>query len=295
MRVGYADQNGHPYRSIGRVLVDRGELPLERASMQGIREWGRRNPEKLGPLLDENPSYVFFREVPPPTPGTLEAQIDGPFGSLGVPLLRSAGRRGPRSVPPGVPVTSRPLTRFDAADAPRARPGIPERDPRGGARRLSWGFGDDAGRGRMDEAGRAEDRLWAKTQRRAFPAQECRRAGTRRRFLCAGAEGRIRCRTSSACRSAWCDSVTPDRSVAEAHRPLRARMPRIDRCNSVVIFGAPESGCRYSDLWLFRCRGAQARIRRGSRHRSAGAHHQSDRRIAGCRALNARRRSSECA
>jgi membrane-bound lytic murein transglycosylase A len=113
MRVGYADQNGHPYRSIGRVLVDRGELPLERASMQGIREWGRRNPEKLGPLLDENPSYVFFREVPPPTPGTLEAQIDGPFGSLGVPLCASAPSpliRAPfRSA---CRSTSRPLTRF---------------------------------------------------------------------------------------------------------------------------------------------------------------------------------------
>ncbi len=71
MRVGYADQNGHPYRSIGRVLVERGELTLERASMQGIRDWGRRNPDKLPALLDENPSYVFFREVPPPAPGTL--------------------------------------------------------------------------------------------------------------------------------------------------------------------------------------------------------------------------------
>jgi len=36
IRVGYADTNGHPYRSIGRVLVDRGELALEQASMQGI-------------------------------------------------------------------------------------------------------------------------------------------------------------------------------------------------------------------------------------------------------------------
>ena len=69
MRVGYADQNGHPYRSIGRVLIERGELTLEQASMQGIRAWGRRNPDKLPALLDENPSYVFFREVPPPAAG----------------------------------------------------------------------------------------------------------------------------------------------------------------------------------------------------------------------------------
>ena len=71
MRVGYADQNGHPFRSIGRVLVERGELTLDEASMQGIKRVGRRNPGKLPALLDENPSYVFFREVPPPAPGTL--------------------------------------------------------------------------------------------------------------------------------------------------------------------------------------------------------------------------------
>ena len=44
VRVGYADTNGHPYRSIGRVLIDRGELTLEQASMQGITAWARANP-----------------------------------------------------------------------------------------------------------------------------------------------------------------------------------------------------------------------------------------------------------
>ena len=105
MRVGYADQNGHPYRSIGRLLIDRGELTLERASMQGIRDWGRRNPEKLPALLNENPSYVFFREVPAPPPGSLEAAIDGPIGALGVPLLRERTVAvDPRSIPLGAPV-----------------------------------------------------------------------------------------------------------------------------------------------------------------------------------------------
>jgi membrane-bound lytic murein transglycosylase A len=159
MRVGYADQNGHPYRSIGRILVERGEMPLERASLQGIREWGRRNPEKLAPLLDENPSYVFFREVPAPAPGTLEAQIDGPFGSLGVPLLRErAIAVDPRSVPLGAPVylattyplSTRPLTRLVLAqDTGGAIRGAVRAD-------FFWGFGDDAGReaGRMKQDGR---------------------------------------------------------------------------------------------------------------------------------------------
>ena len=50
LRVGYADHNGFPYRSIGRHLVERGELPLEKASMQGIQAWARANPDKLTEL-----------------------------------------------------------------------------------------------------------------------------------------------------------------------------------------------------------------------------------------------------
>ncbi len=65
IRIGYADQNGHPFRSIARVLIDRGEISADRASMQGIKAWARANPAKLPALLEENPSYVFFREVAP--------------------------------------------------------------------------------------------------------------------------------------------------------------------------------------------------------------------------------------
>ncbi len=161
IRVGYADQNGHPYRSIGRLLIERGELTLERASMQGIRDWGRRNPEKLPALLNENPSYVFFREVPAPVPGSLEAAIDGPIGALGVPLLRERTIAvDPRSIPLGAPVfldttwplTSRPLQRLVLAqDTGGAIRGAVRAD-------FFWGFGEAAGReaGRM----RQEGRMW---------------------------------------------------------------------------------------------------------------------------------------
>ena len=161
MSVGYADQNGHPYRSIGRVLIDRGLITLDRASMQGIRDWGRRNPAKLGPLLDENPSYVFFREVAAPAPGTLEAQIDGPFGTLGVPLLRERTIAvDPRSVPLGTPVFL--ATTYPLSEAPLRRLVLAQ--DTGGAIRgavrgdFFWGFGDGAGRqaGRM----RQEGRMW---------------------------------------------------------------------------------------------------------------------------------------
>jgi membrane-bound lytic murein transglycosylase A len=161
MRVGYADQNGQPFRSVARVLVDRGELTIGEASMQGIRAWGRRHPDQLAQLLDENPSYVFFREVAPPAPGTLEARIDGPIGSLGVPLL--AGRAiavDPRALPLGSPVylsTTEPLS-----STPLQR--LVMAQDTGGAIRgplrvdFFWGFGDESG----DRAGRMrqQGRLW---------------------------------------------------------------------------------------------------------------------------------------
>ncbi len=96
IRLGYADQNGHPYRSLGRWLVERGELPLEQASMQGIKSWAASNPAKLDQALNSNASYVFFRELPP---------TDGPIGALGAPL--SAGHSvaiDRRHIPLGTPV-----------------------------------------------------------------------------------------------------------------------------------------------------------------------------------------------
>ena len=161
VRIGYADQNGHPYRAIANVLIERGEMTLAEASMQAIRAWARHNPTKLATLLDENPSYVFFREIPPPLPGTLDAMIDGPVGSLAVPL--SPGRSiavDARAIPLGAPVwlaTMRP-----ASDTTLQRLVLAQ--DTGGAIRgavradFYWGAGDAAGEdaGRMRETGR----LW---------------------------------------------------------------------------------------------------------------------------------------
>ena len=79
VRVGYSDQNGHPYKSVGRLLVERGEVALEKASMQGIKAWGQKNPRKLPELLQQNSSFVFFRELP--------ANVAGPLGSQAAALL----------------------------------------------------------------------------------------------------------------------------------------------------------------------------------------------------------------
>jgi peptidoglycan lytic transglycosylase A len=153
LRVGYADQNGHPYRSIGRLLVERGELPLEKASMQGIQAWARAHPEKLDELLNYNASYVFFRELPPGLPG--------PLGALGVPLTpRRSVAVDPALIPLGVPVYI--ATTWPLSDKPLNRLMIAQ--DTGGAIRgpvradFFWGFGPDAAR----EAGRMRQslRLW---------------------------------------------------------------------------------------------------------------------------------------
>lgn len=153
LRVGYADQNGHPYQSIGRLLVERGELKLEEASMQGIKDWGAKHPGQLPGLLAANPSYVFFRELPDGR--------SGPPGALGVPL--TAGRSiavDPRFLPLGAPVflattqpnSPQPLNRLVMAQDTGGA-------IRGGVRAdFFWGFGDAAGAlaGRMKQRGR----LW---------------------------------------------------------------------------------------------------------------------------------------
>src|SRR5258708_27130426 len=96
IRAGFADQNGHPYRSLGRYLVDRGEMPLEQASMPGIKAWAAANPGKLQDALSYNASYVFFRELP---------AAGGPIGALNIPLIAEYSLAVDRRfVPLGSPV-----------------------------------------------------------------------------------------------------------------------------------------------------------------------------------------------
>ncbi|MGZ8250730.1 MAG: murein transglycosylase A [Methylophilaceae bacterium] len=151
IHVGYADQNGHAYNSIGKLLIDRGELTADKASMQGIKNWARNNLDKLRDLLNSNPSYVFFRELP--------AGLPGPMGALGVPILAErVVAVDPRFVPLGAPVflattypnTSKPLNRLMMAqDTGGAIKGGVRAD-------FFWGAGDDAARqaGAMKQRGK---------------------------------------------------------------------------------------------------------------------------------------------
>ncbi|MDH3637903.1 MAG: MltA domain-containing protein, partial [Gammaproteobacteria bacterium] len=95
--VGYADQNGHPYRSIGRRLIEMGALERDEVTMFSIRDWLRENPARATELLNSNPSYVFF---------TLRDNPDqGPIGSMNVPLTAERSVAiDPRVIPLGTPL-----------------------------------------------------------------------------------------------------------------------------------------------------------------------------------------------
>lgn len=86
----YAGQNGFPYVSIGRLLVEDGEIPKEKMSIQAIREWGDRNPSRVQSLLERNPSQVFFKRDP-------SGQVKG---SAGVPLVPLASVASDNSIIP---------------------------------------------------------------------------------------------------------------------------------------------------------------------------------------------------
>jgi membrane-bound lytic murein transglycosylase A len=75
LRVGYHEANGHPYHSIGRILIKEGAISREKMSLPAIRQWLRENPSQQDRLLNANPSYVFFREL-----------NGGPYGNISVAL-----------------------------------------------------------------------------------------------------------------------------------------------------------------------------------------------------------------
>ena len=153
VRLNYADQNGHPYRAIGRWLVERGEMKADQASMQNIKAWAKANPSRLTEMLNANPSLVFFRELP--------AEGSGPQGAMGLPLTPERSLAvDPRHVPLGAPIwlaTTRPnteqaLTRLMVGqDTGGAIRGVVRGD-------FYWGSGTEAG----NQAGkmRQQGRLW---------------------------------------------------------------------------------------------------------------------------------------
>ena len=155
VRVAYAGHNDLPYQSVGRWLIDQGELRAGEASWPAIRQWAKNNPKRINELLWANPRVVFFREEALPDP-----QI-GPRGAQAVPLTpQRSVAVDPQSIPYGTalwldttePLSNAPLRRLVMAqDTGSAIVGAVRAD-------FFWGWGDDA----EAQAGRMKQllRMW---------------------------------------------------------------------------------------------------------------------------------------
>lgn len=155
VRVGYASQNGQPYRAIGRDLIENGALRPEDVSLQSIRTWLQSHPQEAAAMMARNRSYIFFREHPQLAAG------DGPLGAEQVPL--TAGRSlavDRRFLPLGAPVWLETTAPWPDGAAPLRRLMVAQ--DTGGAIKgvvrgdVYWGAGPtaEAVAGRMKSRGR---------------------------------------------------------------------------------------------------------------------------------------------
>lgn len=98
-RVAYAGRNGHPYASIGRILVREGRIPLEEMSLERLMGWLKANPDAARDVMRANRSFVFFRLADELDPR------DGPIGGAGLPLVPGRSLAVDRGLwPYGLPV-----------------------------------------------------------------------------------------------------------------------------------------------------------------------------------------------
>lgn len=152
VRLAYADHNGRAYSSIGRWLVNRGEMSLSQASMQTIKKWAQQHPEQIEELLNVNDAMVFFKEE------KIKGATMGPKGAYGIPLMaKRAIAVDPDFIPLGTPVflsttmpsATSPLQRLVyAQDTGSAIKGANRAD-------FFWGRGEKAGKvaGQMKQRG----------------------------------------------------------------------------------------------------------------------------------------------
>ncbi|MGL5448572.1 MAG: murein transglycosylase A [Rhabdaerophilum sp.] len=98
-RLTYAGRNGHPYTSIGRILVENGEISLAEMSLERLMSWLRADPARGRVLMERNRSYVFFALEPMTDPAR------GPTGGAGVPLTTGRSLAIDRTIwPYGLPI-----------------------------------------------------------------------------------------------------------------------------------------------------------------------------------------------
>jgi membrane-bound lytic murein transglycosylase A len=154
LRLGFAGTNDQPFKSFAQWLLDRKEITRSEATMQGISAWAKRNPSRIEEMLNANPRFVFFKELP----SNVSADL-GPNGALGVPLTTERSIAiDLKALPLGAPVflsTTKPLSSqalqklVMAQDTGKAIVGGVRAD-------YYWGSGESAGElaGRMKQDGK---------------------------------------------------------------------------------------------------------------------------------------------
>jgi len=104
INVGYANQNGRRYNSIGKAMIKKGYITPDQGSLQGIKKWFEDNPKKVDDVLNINESYIFFQE-----------SQRSATGALGVELVAQRNLAVDRSyIPLGMPVfiqTNNPINK----------------------------------------------------------------------------------------------------------------------------------------------------------------------------------------
>jgi membrane-bound lytic murein transglycosylase A len=147
-RIGYGGNNGHPFKGLGRILIDAGLAEPGKTSMPEIRAWLHNHPRQAEGLMRQNPRFIFFRLI----------DGEGPVGAMGVPLTPQRSLAvDPSVVPLGAPVwletvdpDGQPINRLMAAqDIGSAIKGAVRGD-------FFWGAGEPAlaKAGRMKSPGR---------------------------------------------------------------------------------------------------------------------------------------------
>ncbi len=170
IRLGYAGQNGLPYVAVGRLLIERGQIPRGKVTMASIGAWMRAHPKAGAALRRDNPSYIFFREI----------KGGGPIGAERVVLTPERSLAVDRAyIPLGTPIWLDAEERFMPGE--RIRRLVVAQDTGGAIKGpvrgdLYWGAGTAAGdrAGAMDARGRyylllprmLADRLAAEEARR---------------------------------------------------------------------------------------------------------------------------------
>jgi len=141
VRLAYGANNGHAYRSIGRWLVEQGELQPQTVSLQSIVEWAHAHPQRVRELLDQNPRMVFFREL-----ALSEASAGpvgtGPVGTLGVALTPDISVAvDPRYLPLGAPLLIQVIAPANAQGPTRIAIAQDTGGAIHGALRIDWFMG----------------------------------------------------------------------------------------------------------------------------------------------------------